>query len=116
ALFAGRLNFATFVESIAKATRASSWLALIIIGATVFGYAMALTQTTQSLVAFIGSLDLNAYVVITAIVVLLLLMGCVLDQTAVLVLSVPILVPVIVSLGFDPVWFGVIVVVLAEVG
>ena len=89
---------------------------MIILGAKVFGYFLALTQTTQQLVAAVGALGLPAWLVLVFILCIYLFLGCIMDQIAILILTVPIVLPVIIALGYDPVWFGVIVVVLAEVG
>jgi TRAP-type C4-dicarboxylate transport system permease large subunit len=89
---------------------------LIVIGAQVFGYFITITQVTQSLVAFVSAQDVSPYVIMAFVVVLYLLLGCFLDQLSILILTVPIVLPVVVSLGFDPIWFGIIVILLAEVG
>jgi tripartite ATP-independent transporter DctM subunit len=116
ALYNGTMNFQIFVSGVSQATRTTAMIAIILIGAAIFGYAMTLTQATQSIVSWTGDLDINRYAIVAIIIALLLLLGCVLDQTAILVLTVPIVVPVVVSLGFDPIWFGVIFVVAGEVG
>lgn len=89
---------------------------MIVIGAHIFGFFLTLTQVTQMTVAFITSLDVSPYVVMAMIVFVYIILGCFMDQLAILILTVPIVVPAITALGFDPVWFGVVVVVTAEVG
>ncbi len=116
ALFRGRLTFKLFTAAIANAARTSAMISMIIVGAHVFGYALTLTQTTQHFVAMIGALPVNRFVIMALILLLKLALGCFLDQVAILLLTVPIMVPVIVSLGFDPIWFGVVLVLTAEVG
>lgn len=58
----------------------------------------------------------NPYVILMFIVILYLILGCFLDQISILILTVPVTLPLIVSLGFDPIWFGIIVILLAEIG
>lgn len=99
-----------------RAARSSCMIAFIILGAHLFGYYFTLTQTTQSLVAWIGALNVESWVVLSAILFGYLILGCFMDQIAILVLTVPIVVPLILSLGYDPIWFGIIVIVTAEVG
>ena len=70
----------------------------------------------QQLVAVVAALEVSRWVIITVILFGYLILGCVMDQIAILILTVPIVLPVVTALGFDPVWFGVIVVVVAEVG
>src|SRR4029453_11570838 len=79
-------------------------------------YFFTLTQTTQDLVAWIGNLGVSPWVVIAIILAGYFVLGCLMDQVAILTLTVPIVLPLIKALGFDPVWFGVIVIVVAEVG
>lgn len=116
AVASGSVGWRALVDTIARSARTTAMIAMILIGAAVFGYAMTLTQTTQQIVAVIADLPIGRYGILLTIIVLILILGCFLDQAAILVLTIPILVPIIQTLGFDPIWFGVIVVVAAEVG
>jgi TRAP-type C4-dicarboxylate transport system permease large subunit len=82
----------------------------------VFGYYFTLTQSTQAIVQWISHLHVHALVIMAIILFGYLVLGCLMDQIAILILTVPIVLPVVKALGFDPVWFGVIVIVMAEVG
>jgi C4-dicarboxylate transporter DctM subunit len=104
------------IEALARASRATCMILLIVVGAKIFGVVLTLTQVTQSFVSFATSLDTSPYVVLTLIIAVYIVLGCFLDQVATMILSVPITAPVVVALGFDPIWFGVIVVVTAEIG
>ena len=77
---------------------------------------MTFTQTTQELVRWVGALEVSPYLVMALLLVGYLILGCLMDQIAILILTVPVTLPLIVGLGFDPVWFGVLVIVTAEVG
>lgn len=112
----GKLSYATLRHVLARSARATCMILMIVIGAHIFGFFLTLTQVTQTTVAFITSLDVSPYVVMAMIVFVYIILGCFMDQLAILILTVPIVVPAIVALGFDPVWFGVVVVVTAEVG
>jgi C4-dicarboxylate transporter DctM subunit len=112
----GRMSWSLFVAALVGAARTAAMISMIIIGAHLFGYALTLTQSTQGLVNWIGGLGANRYVVIALILLLKLVLGFFMDQLAIQLLTVPIMVPIIVSLGFDPVWFGVMIVLTAEVG
>jgi tripartite ATP-independent transporter DctM subunit len=101
---------------IARATRTSCMLAIILLGAHLFSTFFALTQTTQGLIAWVGSLQVSPWLVIVMLVLMYLVLGCFLDQMAILVLTTPIVAPLVASLGFSVVWFGVIKIVTAEVG
>lgn len=100
----------------ARATRTSCMLALIIMAAHVFTTFFALSQTTQSLVAWVGALDVNRWVILVSLIVIIVILGCFLDQMAILVLTVPVLAPLLTSMNFDLIWFGVVLIVTAEVG
>ena len=116
AAFSGRLNWGTMRTALVRATYGTCMIVLILIGATIFGYYFALTQLTQDLVAWVSILDVSPWLIMSIIVVFYLVLGCFMDQTAILILTTPVTVPVVTALGFDPIWFGVIVVVTAEVG
>ena len=116
AIRSGNADLRSMWHAVSKAAGASCMILMIIVGAKVFGYFFAMTQATQDLVAYISSLGLNRYVVLVLILCMYLLLGCILDQIAILILTVPVVLPIIKALGFDPMWFGIIVIVMAEVG
>lgn len=109
-------GFSNFVRSVVRAAQTTCMILLIILGAQVFGYFIALTYFTQDMVLWINDLGLSRWVVIALVLVGLMILGCFMDQIAILFLTVPILVPLIKSYGFDPLWFGVVMVVTAELG
>ena len=96
-----------------EALRTTVAIFTILIGALLFGYFLAITQTPQKLTSFLVALDLGSYGTLALILALFVLMGCVLDAMAMIIL-VPIAFLVIQTLGFDPIWFGVIVVMTAR--
>lgn len=102
--------------ALVSAAGTSCMIFLIIVGARIFGYFFTLTQTTQAIVAWLGAWDVSRFLILAVIVLIYLILGCIMDQIAILILTVPVMLPVIVALGFDPIWFGVLVVVIAEVG
>ena len=91
-------------------------IVMIIVCAKIFGYFFTLTQSTQALVAWVSALEVSRWVILALILFGYLVLGCLMDQVAILILTIPIVLPVIKALGFDPVWFGVIVILMAEVG
>jgi len=94
-----------------------SVMILMIIGASIlFGYMLSLLYVTQSVAEWIGALDVNRWVLMGWINVLLLVAGCFLPPAAVILMTTPILMPIITTAGFDPVWFGVILTVNMELG
>jgi tripartite ATP-independent transporter DctM subunit len=111
-----RLGGAAIMACLIEALRTSVAIFTILIGALLFGYFLAITQTPQKLTSFLVALDLGSYGTLALILALFVLMGCVLDAMAMIILLVPIVFPVIQTLGFDPIWFGVIVVMTVELG
>lgn len=116
AAFAGKMRGPGLLHAISRAAQTTAMILLIILGAQIFGYFFTLTQLTQQLVQFVGALEVSRWVIIAVIIVVYLLLGCFMDQIAILLLTVPVVLPLIMTLGFDPIWFGVIVIVTAEVG
>jgi tripartite ATP-independent transporter DctM subunit len=116
ALAKRRLSPASFYRALKNTARTSAMITMIIIGALLFGYFLTLTQTTQSIVAYIGGLPVDRWVILALVILIYLVLGCFLDQVAILVLTVPITLPIIVALGYDPLWFGIIVTLTSEIG
>lgn len=112
----GRRTPAEVFGVVARAARTSCMLAIILFGAHVFSVFFALTQTTQSLVIWIGELPVEPWVILLALVLMYLILGCFMDQMAILVLTVPIVAPLAASLGYDLIFIGVIIIVTAELG
>lgn len=111
-----KVNFASVSRALVHAVNASCMITMIVVCAKVFGYFFTLTQSTQALVQWISELHVHRMVILTIILFGYLVLGCLMDQIAILILTVPIVLPLIKVLGFDPVWFGVVVIVMAEVG
>lgn len=115
-LLRGRLSGADIRRSLLETTRTTAAVFTVLIGAILFGYFLTVTQTPQKLTEFLTGLGLGRYGVLTLIMLMYLLLGCLMDALAMIILTVPIVFPVIVALGFDPIWFGVIIVMTVELG
>lgn len=111
-----RLNVAGIKAAILSTLKSTGTIFIIIIGATIFGYYLTMSQIPQKMLAFIAAMDVNRWLVMLMIVGLYMLLGCIMDQIAILLLTLPMVFPMVVSLGFDPIWFGVIIIVLVEIG
>ncbi|MDO8771525.1 MAG: TRAP transporter large permease subunit [Burkholderiaceae bacterium] len=99
-----------------RAAHGTCMIATILLGAQLIGYFLTLTHVTQNLIEWIGALNQSRWVIIAVLLAMYIVLGAFMDQMAILVLTVPVVIPIIKSLGFDPVWFGVIKIVTAEVG
>lgn len=111
-----RLNRAQIRQALLQATRTSAAVFTVLIGALLFGYFLTITQTPQKLTEFLTGLGIGRYGVLALIMGMYLLLGCLMDAMAMIILTVPIIFPVIMGLGFDPIWFGIIIVMTVELG
>jgi tripartite ATP-independent transporter DctM subunit len=103
-------------EALLSATRTAAAVFTVLIGALLFGYFLTITQSPQRLTEFLTNLGIGRYGVLALIMLMYLVLGCLMDAMAMIILTVPIIFPVIVHLGFDPIWFGVIIVMTVELG
>ncbi|MBN9528873.1 MAG: TRAP transporter large permease subunit [Alphaproteobacteria bacterium] len=113
---AGRLTWPALRGALLKAAYGSCMLAMILLGAQIFGYFFVMTHATQDLLAWVSTLGLSRWVIIILLLLGYIVLGAFMDQMAILVLTVPIVLPLVKSLGFDPLWFGVVKIVTAEIG
>ncbi len=111
-----KLNRANIRQALLQATRTAAAVFTVLIGALLFGYFLTITQTPQKLTGFVTGLGLDRYAVLALIMGMYLVLGCLMDAMAMIILTVPIIFPVITQLGFDPIWFGVIIVMTVELG
>ena len=86
----------------------------IIVGAMLYGFILTVLQIPQQLTELVTVMDVNRWVVFLAINILLLFLGCILETVSIILITVPILYPLILKLGFDPIWFAVIMVINME--
>jgi C4-dicarboxylate transporter, DctM subunit len=115
-LWRRRLSRTQLLQSLLQATRTAAAIFTVLIGALLFGYFLAVTQTPQKVTMLLTGLGLGRYGVLALIMVMYLVLGCLMDALAMIILTVPIIFPVIAALGFDPIWFGVIIVMTVELG
>ena len=115
AFFWRRLNLRDVRKALEDTVLISVMLLAIIIGGYVFARLMAVTEITESLVGLLVAMDLGRAGFLFVLVLLYLALGAMLDVFGMLVLSIPFVMPVVLALGIDPIWFGVFVVIMAEV-
>ncbi|RED37707.1 tripartite ATP-independent transporter DctM subunit [Rhodopseudomonas thermotolerans] len=112
----GKLNRDGILQSLLQATRTAAAVFTILIGAICFGYFLTITQTPQHITEFLTGLGIGPYGVLALILLMYLVLGCVMDAMAMVILTVPIVFPLITALGFDPIWFGIVIVMTVELG
>lgn len=111
-----KLSRADFLRCLVESLRTTAAVFTILIGALIFGYFLTITQTPQKITVFLTGLGLGPYGVLILIMLMYLFLGCIMDAMAMIILTIPIVFPVIKELGFDPIWFGVIIVMTVELG
>ena len=94
--------------------KTSCMIYAIMIGAALFGFVLTILDAPQALTAYVAGLDLGKWAIFVAINILLLFLGCILESISIIFITLPILFPLIVSLGFDPIWFNVVMLINLE--
>ncbi len=116
ALLRRRMTLRLLVSSLMETVRTTAMLFTILIGAITLNNLLVLSNMASAMSGWITGLALPAVLVMAIILLLYILMGAILDALAMVLLTVPIFFPIVLNLGFDPIWFGVIVVMVAELG
>lgn len=112
----GRLTWPTVSSCLLEATRITVMVLFLVAGATVFSYFLALSTIPMQVSAWIAGLEASRYVILAIIIVIYFVLGCFLDAISMMVLTLPVIFPVIVALNFHPIWFGVVAVLMMEAG
>jgi C4-dicarboxylate transporter DctM subunit len=116
ALIGGHLTRKGFARSLNETTRISCMILVIVAGATVFGHFLAVTTIPAGIGAWVAGLKWPPFLIIGLILLVYLLLGCLMDSLAMIMLTIPVFYPVVTTLGYDPIWFGVVIVLVAEMG
>ncbi len=112
----GTLSLKDTWLAIRETVEMSCMVMAIVAGATVFGHFMAISRIPSTLAQAVAELNMPAFVVMLLIMGVYLLGGCFMDSLALIMLTVPVFYPVVLELGYDPIWFGVIIVIVASMG
>jgi C4-dicarboxylate transporter DctM subunit len=111
-----QLTWDGFIQSLADTTRISCMVMVIVTGAVIFGHFMAVTRVPYNLANWVITLPLPSYAIMGVIILVYLFGGCFMDALAMIMLTIPIFFPVSEALGYDPIWFGVVIVLITEMG
>ena len=111
-----RMTVSNTREALMETVKTTAMIFTILIGALTLNNLMVFSGIAAALSGFVSGLDMHPMAVMVVILLIYLIMGCFLDALAMILLTVPIFFPIITNLGFDPVWFGVIVVMVVELG
>jgi len=109
-----RLRWHSIVSSLLEAGKISAVCISILIGANIFGYFLASSKLPLELAGYVAQLAVPALIILIIILVIYLFLGCLMPAIPMLILTVPIFYPVVTTLGYDPIWFGVLMVLMFE--
>lgn len=112
----GTLSVKEFTGALEEAALATSFLLMIAVGASVLSFAIDFLSMPQELVKFVQGMDLSDIGLFVAIVVLYLILGMFVEPISMVLMTLPVVLPVIAAAGWDPLWFGIILVMLVEIG
>ncbi|MDV8070924.1 TRAP transporter large permease [Rhodococcus sp. IEGM 1366] len=111
-----KFSVAGFVQALIDTVKSSAMIFTIIIGATIFGHFITESRVTGRIVTWIEGLAVPALLVMFVIMIGYLVLGFFMDQTAIIALTVPVMLPVIEALGYNAIWFGIFIVLMGEIG
>lgn len=116
ALIKRRLTWKKFLDSLKNTVATTAMILIILIGAMILGYFLTLTEIPLKLAAWLTTLAANRWIIIVGVMLMYIALGCIMDSFATMIITVPIIFPAMMSLGFDPVWFGVLMIITVEIG
>ncbi|MBV7483812.1 TRAP transporter large permease [Bordetella sp. BOR01] len=112
----GRMSFRILNSALLATAKTNAILMIIIIFAALLNFALGLIGFSRLLESFVLGLELSTYSIVLLVVLIYLILGCFLEGLSLTVLTVPVLAPIMAKLGFDPVWFGIMVILVTEAG
>jgi C4-dicarboxylate transporter, DctM subunit len=116
ALVRGKLNWSSFSQSLTGTIQTTGMLFLIILGAMLFGYFLSVTRLPMEFASVVSDWPVNRYIILAFILMITMLLGCIMDSMAIVLLTIPVFFPLIQQLEFNAIWFGILVVRVTEMG
>jgi len=115
-IFQRRMTWAKFVKSLYETLRTSCMVLLLITGATIFGHFLAVTRIPFNMASWVAAADIPSYMIVGLILLIYLVGGCFIDALALIMLTIPIFYPIVMDLGYDPIWFGIVITLVTQMG
>jgi len=115
-LVSGNLSWRGFLDALYSSTRTTSMILMIVAGATVFGHFLAVSTIPSTLSGWVVGLPLPTWAIMLVVMFFFLIGGCFMDALGMILLTIPIFYPVAIAIGYDPIWFGVVIVLVTELG
>lgn len=116
AILRRKMNWKVFKSSLLSTAITTGMLFVIILGAMILGYFFSVSRLPFELATWVSELPVNRYVILILILIVVGLLGCIMDSMAIVLLTVPVFYPMVVQMQFDPIWFGIIIVRVTEMG
>jgi tripartite ATP-independent transporter DctM subunit len=111
-----RLTWATFYETLLDTVKVTSFIMLIVIGAAILSWVFDFLRLPRAMVQLVTDANLAPWLVMLIIVIVYLILGCFIESIAMMLMTLSVTFPIVVAMGFDPLWFGVVLVLLVEIG
>jgi tripartite ATP-independent transporter DctM subunit len=111
-----QITWQGFVTSLYETLRTSCMVLFLVAGAVIFGKFLAVTRIPFNVATWVAGFDLPPFMIMTLIIGIYFCGGCFMDSLALIMLTIPIFFPIVIDLGYDPIWFGVIIVLVTEMG
>jgi tripartite ATP-independent transporter DctM subunit len=112
----GKMSRPNFVKAVNDTLNVSCMVIILVTGATIFGHFLALSRVSMELANLVADLAWPPWAIMAAICAIYLLAGCFIDALALITLTIPIFFPIVQNLGYDPIWFGVLIVLITQMG
>jgi len=116
AIIRRNLTLEGFFSALFETTRTSCMILVIVAGATIFGHFLAISRIPYDIAGWISSVALPPAIIMSLIILLYFVGGCFIDSLALIMLTIPIFYPVVLQFGYDPIWFGVVIVLVTQIG
>lgn len=111
-----KINFQQLVTALTNTVKTFTMIMSIIFGAMVFSYFLAINRVPQAIISLIENSGIPPFGILLVVLLVYLILGCFMDQMAILIITLPLSYPLITSLGFDPIWYGILMVQMVEIG
>jgi len=112
----GRFSFKTLTKAFLDTGRTTAMVIAIVIGVFILGYLVSMSEVPMATANYISALQVNRYIILTLILLIYVILGCLMNIAPMILLTLPIFYPIIAILDFDLIWFGVIMVIIIEMG
>ncbi len=110
------LTFKNFLQAVYETAELTSMIILLLAGAYILNKFLTITELPFNMAEYVASFNMSKYVILTVIIIFYMLLGMFLDILSCIILTIPLIYPLIISQGFDPIWFGVMIVLIMEMG